>query len=132
MAAGRKTGGRDFKPGESGNPYGRPRLPGAVAEARKLNKVELERILNKYIYLNMQEMQFCANDPTTPAIDLIVIKMVLESIKRGDHVRLETILNRLVGKVADKAEITGAEGSPLFGSFADLAKRAQKLKEPNE
>ena len=44
MAKGKKSGGKDWTPGNGGP--GRPKLPEDVREIKKLNIAEMERILN--------------------------------------------------------------------------------------
>ena len=113
MAKGSKTGGRDFKKGEVNNPKGRPRLPAHVKEARKLNKVKFEEILQKYVTHNLKGLKDALNDPDTPAIELAVVKILHESIKTGDQRRLEFILDRLIGKVKEEVKFEGQVHSVL-------------------
>lgn len=107
MANGEKTGGRDFQPGQSGNPNGRPRLPEDLKAARRLNKVELDRILNEYLHMSLNEIKERASNPDTPALEVMVAKVVAEAIKRGDEKRLGFILDRLVGPVKTKVALEG-------------------------
>src|SRR5687768_11480074 len=112
MAKGKKTGGRDLKKGETANPNGRPRLPEDIKEARALNKIELERILNKYLYLSRAELNAELAKPNTPAIELTVGKILSEALKRGDERRLDFILTRVVGAVKRVHEHSGPDGKP--------------------
>lgn len=103
-----------FQPGESGNPNGRPPLPEDIRQARKLNKIELERVLNEYIYLNASEIKARLQDTTTPALELMVGKIIAESIKKGDERRLSFLLDRLIGAVKTKVSVDGGEdGEPV-------------------
>lgn len=109
MATGVKTGGKDFSPGESGNPDGRPPLPEDLKAARKLNKTELERILNEYIHMSLTEIQRRAGHPETSALEVLVAKVLAEGIKRGDEKRLGFLLDRLVGPVKRSVSVEGGE-----------------------
>lgn len=112
MAKGKKTGGKSFKKGESGNPNGRPSLPDDVKEAREINKIELERILNKYIHMTFKQIQKVCADDATPVLDLMICKIIGEAIKKGDQVKLGFILDRLpVGPVKKTINL---DGKPLI------------------
>jgi hypothetical protein len=113
MAKGKKTGGKDFKPGETGNPNGRPPVPADLREARSLNKVELERILNKYVFLPLAEIKAELERPGTPALEVIIGKVIAEAIRHGDERRLAFLLERLVGPVKRVHEHSGPDGKPI-------------------
>jgi hypothetical protein len=102
---GKKTGGRDWQAGQSGNPNGRVKFPPDVKKARTLNLVEATRALNKYIYMTREELLEAANSPETVALDLMIIRVIVESGKTGDHHRLGFLFDRLIGKVTEKAEV---------------------------
>ncbi|MDZ4660759.1 MAG: DUF5681 domain-containing protein [Pseudomonadota bacterium] len=97
MAIGKKTGGRNFIKGESGNPGGRPALPEDIREARALNRVEFTRILNTYLYLSENDLKARAASNIS-AIELIVAKVILAAIKVGDYKRLEFFLEQTLGR----------------------------------
>lgn len=98
-----------FKPGISGNPSGRPALPEEIKEARKINKIEFERVLNEMIYMNLSELKSRADNPETPVVELLVAKILAEGIKRGDEKRLGFILDRLIGPVKTKVALEGGD-----------------------
>lgn len=102
---GRKTGGRDWKPGQTGNPSGRPKYPADVKEARVMNLAEASRILNKYAYSTVEEIKAAALDPQTPAIEMMILKVIVECTKTGDHHRLNFLFDRLIGKVTEKIKV---------------------------
>jgi hypothetical protein len=102
MSKGRKTGGRNFKPGNKANPHGRPQVPPEVKEARKLNQSQMELIFNKLIHMTEVELKAHWTNPQTPKFEKIVCKILNEAEIRGDHYRLDFVLNRLIGKVTEK------------------------------
>lgn len=107
--------GTRWRKGQSGNPDGRPKELTALIEARKLNRHNLEAVLNKLV---------------TPRIEEIIERVIEEALATGDPKYADFLLNRLVGKVPDKIDI------PLnpFSSMSDeekleKAKLAVKLLE---
>lgn len=105
MANPRPNPAYQFKPGVSGNPGGRPRLPEDVAEARKLNRVEFDRIANRYLYMSSDEAKAALQRPDCPMIEKIVGTIIIKGIQGGDHARLGFLLDRILGKVKDTVEI---------------------------
>jgi hypothetical protein len=106
MAKGKKTGGRDFAKGVSGNPKGGPGLPKDVKEARKLTQGELERAVNRYLHLSRGELKAAIEAPGTPMIEIMIASIIAQAATKGDQMRLDFILNRIIGKVQDRVEVT--------------------------
>lgn len=106
MARGRKTGGRDFQKGQPGGP-GRPRLPDDIKQSRALTKIELERILNKFMFLSIKEIDAISKDTTSIAIESVVASIVLKAVAFGDQQRLNFVLDRLIGKVKEVLDVNG-------------------------
>jgi hypothetical protein len=98
-----------FKPGQSGNPGGKVKVPDDIKEARKLNQHELERIVNKYLYMDRDAVKAAISAPGTPMMELMVASIVAQAAQKGDHQRLDFVLNRLIGKVKDQLDVTVAK-----------------------
>ena len=96
---------KPFKPGQSGNPSGRPKTPEDIAKAKRLNQHELDRIINKYLWMDREAMQARLKDPSTPMMEIMVGSIVAQAAQKGDQQRLEFILQRVVGKVKDQIEV---------------------------
>jgi len=94
-----------WKPGQSGNPKGKPPTPKDLRDARKLNAIEVSRILNKFSNLTTDELREKMMSLDTPALELMIGKVMLECMKSGDDKRLNFILDRMVGKVTEKMEV---------------------------
>lgn len=117
---------KPFKKGQSGNPGGRPKMPDDVRSAKIETKITIARLLNEYLAITLDELQARLRDPKTPNLELMVGKIVAETIKTGDNTRLNFILDRMIGKVTDKVEhafpkptvikLLGDEGSLVLGS----------------
>jgi hypothetical protein len=103
MAKNKKTGGRDWKPGESGNPHGSPGLPQELKDARKLNVAEVTELLTRVA--DMSPADFEAYTPKT-MLEKTVIKALKIAADDGSIAHLSLILDRTIGKVKDKLEVT--------------------------
>ena len=103
MTKPRKPG--TFLPGKSGNPSGRPKLPEDINKARTLNRIEFERVLNRYLYMSKAEIMKAAQDPGTPALELMIASMISKGTNEGDHLRIEFLISRVIGKVPERIQI---------------------------
>lgn len=99
-----KSGGKNFQKGQPGGP-GAPKLPEDIKQARKLNSIEAERILNKFLDLDLNQLVAFVNNKSNNVHELLVARILAEAIKKGDHSRLEWIYQRLLGKIKEKVEM---------------------------
>lgn len=90
----RKAPPHAFKPGQSGNPNGRPKVPKEFRELAKAN--------------------------STKALEIIIEIMKDPKSKPGDRLRAaEMIMDRAWGKPKQGLELTGEDGGPIqFGVVA--------------
>jgi hypothetical protein len=103
-----------FKKGKSGNPAGRPALIPELKGARQLNRIELERILNRCAFLSVAEIKALANDRKGVSIfEGIVAEILFRAWESGDQWRLEFILNRLIGRVREEPPADDPPPPPL-------------------
>lgn len=93
-----------FRPGQSGNPSGRPKLPDELKDATPL---EIKLLIWRLWKLKRDELQAFISNPDTPAGQLHVASVLAKGIKEGDPVRLDYLLNRLIGKVKEVVELNG-------------------------
>lgn len=112
MAKGKKTGGRNFKKGQSGNPKGPATMSPEERALKRMSRIEFERIANKYLFSTKGEIRKALEDPNLLAIDLAVVSAIHEAIK-GEGRMLDFLLTRLIGRVTQPIEHSGPEGGPI-------------------
>ncbi len=88
-----------WKPGQSGNPAGRTKLPDELRAIKALTVEEACRLISKYARAGHGTFQSILDDPTTPAIDACIVAIFAAGIKNGDWTRLSFLLDRAIGKV---------------------------------
>lgn len=115
--------GKRFQPGESGNPNGRPPTTPEVKALRKITAQSLEEIGDLILSGNKAKLQEVANSQTEPAIRVIYAKAACNAMLKGDVTTLELILNRVVGKVKEKVDLSG-EGFKIV--IEDYGKNEKK------
>lgn len=78
-------------------------MPEALKTARRLNKTELEALINRYLWLPAQDLEGLEG---LPAVEQYFISILLRGLKTGDYGPFEWIAQRLIGKVKDQVELT--------------------------
>lgn len=104
-----------WKPGQSGNPNGGPRLPEDIKEARKLTRAEVEGILNKYLQMDLGVLSRMAvkiqqdvkegRDTGIPMIEAMVLTLVNKAMVEGDYKRFDFLLDRIIGPVEKQIKV---------------------------
>jgi Family of unknown function (DUF5681) len=99
-----------WKKGQSGNPNGQPRVPIKIKEIRKLTLKEYCELVDKFIHASPQELKEMVNDPDATVLELYIANIVKKGIEGGDTNRLSFLLDRLIGPVKQKLDMT-SDGS---------------------
>lgn len=107
MPKGKKFGGKDWVPGQSGNPKGRAPIPEDLKALKEMSQIEVDRSLHELIHFTFSELEAIRKNQSTSNLKRMLIAVILEAIQKGDHYRLDFLLNRIVGKVKDQVEHSG-------------------------
>lgn len=127
MAKGKKTGGRNFQAGKSGNPAGRKPDPLELKEARKYTRQEVELALHRELS-RPYENETRDVDGEQTNLDRLIYKIVRVGIAEGDPKRLDFVLTQLFGKIPDQLEIRAKLEKELSSkSETELIAEAQLL-----
>lgn len=102
---GKKTGGRDWKPGESGNPLGRTPFPEDVRRAKKLNAAEVARMIDTFFYMHPSDVEDLIKRPDATILEKMIGTICIKAAASGDHFRLNFLFDRCVGKVTEKLNV---------------------------
>lgn len=94
-----------FKPGQSGNPGGRIAnpIPNAL---KKLTGQSLRKIIKAVVKGNVDEIKRIAKDPKSSGLEVAIAACFVKAIDRGDYTTVEHMLQRIVGKIPDRLEVT--------------------------
>ncbi len=108
MAKGRKTGGRDFKPGEVHNPGGKPKQDPAIKAFKETSYKDFIANLQKYGGMTEKEIAIELKRPDVTMFEKMFGNIVAGAAN-GDKDARAVLLDRLWGKVKDSIEITNKE-----------------------
>ena len=98
--------GRDFQPGQSGNPAGRRPDPPELKAIKKMSKGEFDLMMHKFMHLTQIELGKIISDPNSKAPEAILASIAAQAIKQGDPGRFTYFSDRLFGKVKDEINVT--------------------------
>lgn len=98
-----------FKKGQSGNPKGRQKKPPEIAFAQKLSREFVQLRLTHFLRLPLDELQDVLKDKKRESVDHFIARIIVMGIIKGDHIRLNFMFDRLIGKVTEKVEISKPE-----------------------
>lgn len=115
-----------FKPGQSGNPKGRPRsrvpeqlvkIFGSKARAKKfysLSSVEIDEWEAAILSFSANDLKLLAKWDAAPAYPKGLAIAVLSDMKNGKTTTLDKLRERQYGKPTQRMELTGKDGGDLI------------------
>lgn len=113
-----------FKPGQSGNPNGRPPLTQEQRALRKLTLAQYREVIELALTGTFKELEQFSKDKTNSAVQVGVAKLLLRAINHGDTSTFEIFTARIVGKIPEVLDIN----SKNLNVSADIEVRHEKVK----
>lgn len=86
-----------FKPGQSGNPGGKPR--------GLLTRAQVEACMGTMASMSREELQEVISNKKSTMLQIMVASIMAQAAKLGDPNRMEFLLQRTIGKVADNVNL---------------------------
>lgn len=96
--------GRPFKPGQSGNPGGKPKIDPLIRAFKETTYRDFIHHLQKYGAFTKEEIQVEENRPDATMFELMFTNIV-SGASRGDKDARAVLLDRLWGKVKEVHEL---------------------------
>lgn len=100
------------KKGQVLNPEGGRSHDPQIRAIKRLTQQELAEVGALVVKGSIAELQKISKDPNASALKCMIAAVAHRTITRGDPTALDKLLDRLVGKVKEQIEVTGADGGP--------------------
>jgi hypothetical protein len=98
-----------FKPGESGNPEGRPRKFVSLLKEQGYKMAEINDTLMVLLSMDVEELKSVFDNPKATVLEKAVANAIRKSIEKGSLYNIETIITRAMGKPKETVEETGSK-----------------------
>lgn len=122
-----KKRGRPFGTGNKAG-KGRPKLSEEDHRLRALTNTRFQQILNRYLHEPVSNLVNLKKDQSLTALEHAVLSITIASINKGDQIRLQFLLDRLIGKVPEVMQISEIEKQVENMSPDELLKEIEKAK----
>jgi hypothetical protein len=99
-----------FKPGQSGNPAGKPK--GAKRVSTVLKEL-LEKLAPGAVVDAKFVAEFCKGRKRVTNADAAAARLLYEALVKGEPWAMKELIDRTEGKATQPVELGGAEGGPL-------------------
>lgn len=137
MAKGKKTGGRDWVRGQVPNPRGAAAHSPEKKAMRRLTQAQVAEVatmilngkIDDLIKIVGSQKDKIPPDPDASPLKIWFATVALKAISKGDMSSLDIFLNRTVGKVKDKIELSGEDGGPIAVNLMSDDELKKTLKE---
>ena len=96
----------NFKPGESGNPNGRPRKWVSTLGAQGYKKSEIVDAIEVLCSMSMEELQKVSDNEDNTILERTVAKALILGNTKGSLYNLETLITRVHGQPKQDIEQT--------------------------
>lgn len=108
---------------QEGHDYGqgRPRIPQDIRDARKLNRTEVERVINNMLSWSLKELKDFCQDADNTVFECLVASILAKAIHQGDQQRLDFVLTVLNLKPKE----SGEDKPNLHGEIVKLVKQIE-------
>lgn len=107
-------------------------MPPEVKEARRLTKTEFETVVNKYLFMPLDELALAKENKKLAAFEVWIASIVFKGLSSGDWGGNEWIAQRLLGKVKDQLEVSTPKPFVLRyrdGETIEMGAEVKKLPE---
>ena len=95
-----------FKPGQSGNPNGRPKKMVTLLKESGYKLSEINDTIQVMIAMNLDELKDVWDNKDATTLEKIVASALKKSIEKGSLYSLETLLSRVYGMPNQKTDNT--------------------------
>ncbi len=116
---------RPWKKGQSGNPLGGKLHNKEIKKIKALTKKQLAEIGSVMLNGTVQDLDKLKKDKTQSVLKHMLASVAHNAVTNGDTNALETLLNRIIGKVKEEVFVESIDVTPeVITSFGDFCYNA--------
>lgn len=96
---------KPFKPGQSGNPNGRPRKYVSTLRDHGYKLAEINDCIQVMMAMTLPELKEAFENPNATVLEKTIAAAMKKSIEKGSLYSVETLLSRVYGKPKEQMEM---------------------------
>jgi hypothetical protein len=96
---------KPFKPGQSGNPNGRPRKYVSTLREQGYKLSEINDCIQVMMAMTIEELKDAFENPTATVLEKTIAAAIKRSIEKGSLYSIETLLSRVYGKPKESVDM---------------------------
>lgn len=96
-----------WKPGESGNPAGRPKKFTTLLKEQGYKMQEINDTISAMLTMNIEELKQIFEDENATILEKTIANALVRGLKKGSLYQIETLLSRTYGKPREQIGIEG-------------------------
>ena len=97
-----------IKKGEVRNPWGKQGKHYALTHFKQLTREQLQEVADVMLWGNITHLKSLEKDPSASALVAMLASVAVRIHEKGDMYAFDLLLNRILGKVSNKVEVSGA------------------------
>jgi len=121
-----------WRKGVSGNPNGRPKTRADLKKVKLMGSDDIRRLLQKLLDMPYATLKELANDPETPAMEMMIIGVIDRGLAHGDSQRLNFLFDRTIGKILEHKEEAKLKPVTYVTNITPDGRLAQEIMEEEE
>ncbi len=94
-----------YKPGQSGNPNGRPRKYVSLLKEQGYKLAEINDTIQAMMSMDLEELKTVWDNPKATILEKTIAAAMRKSLEKGSLYSLETLLTRVYGKPKELVDI---------------------------
>ncbi len=98
-----------FKPGQSGNPNGRPRKYVSLLKEQGYKLSEVNDCIQVMMSMTLDELKAVWDNKDATVMEKTIASAIKKSIEKGSLYSIETLLTRVYGKPTEQHQLTGTQ-----------------------
>lgn len=96
---------KPFKPGQSGNPNGRPRKYVSTLRDQGYKLSEINDCIQVMMAMTIEELKEAFENPNATVLEKTIAAAIKRSIEKGSLYSIETLLSRVYGKPKESVDM---------------------------